>query len=510
MTGTRLRTLVVLAALLAGLTACEGTIEFQVEQLLGPDAPESSRTLKDQARAHSAAMCAAGTVSSTPDPAAVYGPGSVELVDSEPLDPGLEPPDDDHAATNAIWLRWRDDPRLTEREWRWMAAGEAMCDDGRLYTTLVLLPLQQLEGTIDLVARAAVGASQAPSLSADGRWVAFNAPGGLLPGGTYGSSQIFLWDRTTGTVRRLTDGFGDSYSASISADGSVVSFVSQAFNLAPGDQNLSGDDVYVWTRATGWIGRVTGGNSLSERASVSADGRWVAFSSFSSNLVPGDDNESGDVFLWDRTTRLTTRITAGNGSSGDPSISGDGSVVAFSSAASDLVPGDVNGVSDVFLWERTTGSFRAVAQGDRSGDAPAISDDGRYVAWHSFASDIVPGDTGGHRDVFRWDSVTGEVDGVTVGASSASLEPDLTSDGGIVAFYSYASDLVPGDANSAIDVFLWDAATDSTTRLTDGVWDSVLPSVSADGSRVAFQSAATDLVEPDENGYADVYLWTAP
>ena len=144
-------------------------------------------------------------------------------------------------------------------------------------------------------------------------------------------------------------------------------------------------------------------------ASISADGRYVAFISDASNLVPGDTNGVTDIFVYDRQTGTIERVsvaadgTQGNGGSCQPSISADGRYVAFSSYASNLVPGDTNGISDVFVYDRQTDTIERVSvaadgtQGNSYSWQPAsISADGRYVAFSSFASNLVPGDTNGN------------------------------------------------------------------------------------------------------------------
>jgi len=229
----------------------------------------------------------------------------------------------------------------------------------------------------------------------------------------------------------------------------------------------------------------TQGNDNSWDPSISADGRYVAFFSHASNLVPGDTNGKADVFVHDRVTGQTTRVsvasdgTEGNGYSWFPSISADGRYVAFESIASNLVPGDTNGVSDVFVHDRLTGQTTRVSvasdgtQGHSASDHPSISADGRYVAFESFASNLVPGDTNGKRDVFVHDRLTGQTARVSVASDGTqgngdSIYPSISADGRYVAFVSGASNLVPGDANGNIDVFIAAAAEPTAMRLQWG------------------------------------------
>jgi Tol biopolymer transport system component len=385
------------------------------------------------------------------------------------------------------------------------------------------------------------GASALPSISADGRYVAFlSGASNLVPGDTNGVDDVFVHDRLTGQTTRVsvasdgTEGNGHSESPSISADGRYVAFASYASNLVPGDTN-GVMDVFVHDRLTGQTTRVsvasdgTQGNGESRYPSISADGRYVAFMSYASNLVPGDTNGVMDVFVHDRLTGQTTRVsvasdgTQGNGDSVSPSISADGRYVAFMSYAYNLVPGDTNGKADVFVHDRLTGQTTRVSvasdgtQGNDGSGGASISANGRYVAFVSGASNLVPGDTNGVDDVFVHDRLTGQTTRVSVASDGTqgngdSWWPSISADGRYVAFMSWASNLVPGDTNGTWDVFVHDRLTGQTTRVsvasdgTEGNSDSIYPSISADGRYVAFQSWASNLIPRDTNGAWDVFV----
>jgi Tol biopolymer transport system component len=271
----------------------------------------------------------------------------------------------------------------------------------------------------------------------------------------------------------------------------------------------------------------TQGNSESGKTTfrppISADGRFVAFRSVASNLVSGDTNNQSDIFVHDRQTGVTERVsvasdgTQSNGDSGDPSISGDGRYVAFESGASNLVPDDNNAETDIFVHDRQTGVTERVSvasdgtQSNSGSENPSVSGDGRFVAYFSWASNLVPGDTNIWEDVFVHDRQTGVTELVSVAAdgtqadNDACVFPSISSDGRYVAFTSAAS-LVPGDANHHSDVFVHDRETRMTELVTiasDGTQGndhSRYSSISGDGRYVAFESAASNLVPGDANG----------
>jgi len=199
----------------------------------------------------------------------------------------------------------------------------------------------------------------------------------------------------------------------------------------------------------------------------------VAFYSDSDNLVPDDTNDQRDIFVHDRGTGQTTRVSVdssgaqGNNNSEYPAISADGRFVAFMSLATNLVAGDTNGVMDVFVHDRGTGQTTRVsvasggAQGNGTSAVPAISADGRFVAFYSYANNLVPGDTNRRSDVFIHDRGTGQTTRVSVAsgeaqANDSSEYPAISADGRFVAFESYADNLVAGDTNGVDDIFVRD------------------------------------------------------
>lgn len=383
--------------------------------------------------------------------------------------------------------------------------------------------------------------SSTPSISADGTVIAFQSNArNLVPGDT-GRSDIFVRDLETGITTRVSVGRGgnqadrESFAPSISADGTRVAFESFARNLVPGDTNGT-IDVFVRDLVAGATTLVSvnddGTQGSGQAPSMNADGTVVAFESSASNLVPGDTNSRPDIFVRDLVAGSTTRVSVdrsgaqANGSSTAPSINAEGTVVAFESNASNMVRRNAPAsFGDIYVHDLSAGSTKRVsiddnrAQGNGPSTKPSISADGATVAFQSSASNLVPGDTNGLVDVFVRDLVDGATSRVSVDDSGAqgnldTVAPSISDDGTVVAFSSGASNLVPGDTNDVFDIFLRDLVAGTTTRVSvkgsgnQSNGHSHAPSVGADGSEVAFFSDATNLVsgDGDTNGFLDVFV----
>jgi Tol biopolymer transport system component len=324
------------------------------------------------------------------------------------------------------------------------------------------------------------------------------------------------------------------YSASISADGSAIAFYSAASNLVAGDTN-GAPDVFVHSFPLGTTTRVSvdssgaEANATSDTAAISADGRYVAFGSLASNLVPGDSNGTYDVFVRDLLTGTTVRASVdssgaeANGPSLSPAISADGRYVAFHSQATNLAPGGTPGLYQVYLRDMATGSTQRASidlsgvAGNNHSLAPSISANGRFVAFSSLASDLVPVDTNGQMDVFVFDAALGTTDIASVSSAGvqgngASDSASISADGYRVAFESAADDLVSGDTNGVSDVFVRNLAIGTTIRASvdssgaQGNDKSNAPVFSPAGRYVAFESLATNLDPADGNLVSDVFL----
>ena len=263
--------------------------------------------------------------------------------------------------------------------------------------------------------------------------------------------------------------------SSISADGRYVAFASYATNLVPGDTN-GVNDIFVHDRQTGITERVSvdsygnQSNNGSLWLAISANGRYVAFTSWANNLVAGDTNGGPDIFVHDRQTRVTERVSVdsiGNQANPEsaspamsyPSISADGRYVAFVSGATNLMPDDTNGVNDIFVHDRQAGITERVSvdssgnQANNHSSRVFISAGGRYVAFASSATNLVPEYFGGV-NIFVHDLQTGITELVSKNANGESsnggsfpVNLSISTDGRYVAFDSLASNLILGDAD---------------------------------------------------------------
>ena len=375
-----------------------------------------------------------------------------------------------------------------------------------------------------------------PSMSLDGRYVAFWSDAPLLPGDTNNYRDIYLLDREECTLERISLGVGGAEpdwhcvfpSISPDPDGRWVAFHSRATNLATGDGN-GVEDVFVRDRLLGTTERVSvdssgaeGNGKCTNASALSSDGRYVAFASEASNLVAGDNNNYGDIFVRDRLLGTTERVSVHtSGLEGDDwndwaAMSHDGRYVAFCTGVA-FDPNDLNGTIDIYVRDRqssttTRASVDATGlTGDGAGYGTSISADGRYVAFYGLTGHV-PGDNNGVPDVFVKDMQTGAIERVSVGMGGAesdgvSTDATISADGNHVAFSSEATNLVVGDNNAWQDVFVYDRMTGSTEMMSvgpsgapgnslSGAWqvheDGI--AVSPDGQLVAFRSTASNIV----------------
>ena len=364
--------------------------------------------------------------------------------------------------------------------------------------------------------------SASPSISADGRFVAFQSfASNLMPGATLGVSHIYLHNRQTGGTTLVSVGpdgspaDDDSTSPSISTDGRFVAFQSFASNLVPGI-TLGMSHIYVHDRQTGSTRLVSvspdgsPADDDSTSPSISADGRFVAFQSFASNLAPGATVGISHIYVHDRQTGMIKLASVASGGSAadddsaSPSVSADGRFLAFQSFAASLTPGGTVGATNVFVHDRQSGVTGWVG----GGSSPAFSADGRFVAFQSLDPHGVP-------SVLVYDRQTETTVRVSVSSDGSpadddSTSPTISADGRFVAFQSLAANMTPGATLGMSHVFIHDRQAGETVLVSVSPGrspaddDSESPTISADGRFVAFQSFASNLIPGDTLGTLDI------
>ncbi|MBX7218566.1 MAG: hypothetical protein K1Y36_01355 [Blastocatellia bacterium] len=405
------------------------------------------------------------------------------------------------------------------------------------------------------------GASTEPSISSDGRYVAYTTEASnLVAGDTNLATDVLRRDTTVlgsvlVTVNAAVTASGNSSSSTprLSADGSAVVFVSLAGDLVNFD-TVGTNDVFIRSFATSTTQLLTvrigslfsaTGNAGSSGIQLSSDGRYAVFQSDATDLTANDTNTFGDIFWRDLQTGRTVLVSvnssgtgSGNGTSALPVLSRNGRYVAFFSSATNLVTTPTTGAGDIYLRDMNPGGSPGAVQlvsindagtsgGNNASYNPVVSDDGRYVAFVSNAFDLIPiaqDLNSGVSDVFWRDMLAASCrvvslrSDLTGAANNASDSPVLSFDGRYVVFASMGSDIAAGDANGQSDVFWRDmnpggpalpaqlvSANTSGTASGDGA--AMLPKASSNGRYVAFESFASDLVATDPNGSGSDVFW---
>jgi Tol biopolymer transport system component len=414
-----------------------------------------------------------------------------------------------------------------------------------LSTPVMIVPVSAAPGdltrvSVDSAGSQANGNSLRPAISDNGRFVAFaSAASNLISGDTNNVDDIFVKDRQTGAITRVSvssngaEANGGSTSPAISADGRFVAFYSDASNLVSGDTNGVAD-IFVHDRQNSQTTRVSVDSSGVEAnappfhdnfvVSISGDGRFVAYYSDASNLVSGDTNGVSDIFVYDRQTGQTRRASvASNGSQGDassrfPNLSSDGRYVTFASSATNLTAGDINGRMDIFVNDLQTGSTTMVsvntrgAQADGISTNPDISGDGRYVVFLSGSGNIDPraDEYFGKDLVYVHDRQTGQTTLASVDSDGSILtvglfdQPTISRDGRYVAFSFYDK----GNNNGILHIWFRDLQRGESRQVAGGSASAGHSTLSSDGSFVAFNTTS-NLGSGDTNGVSDVFVGEA-
>jgi len=401
------------------------------------------------------------------------------------------------------------------------------------------------------------GMSFDPSMSANGRFVAFTSlAANLVRGDTNGYSDVFVRDLRTGRTTRVSvssrgrPGNRGSYAGAISASGRHVAFCSYASNLAGRDRLPRGlhdyelepyRDVFVHDRVTGRTRMVSRGSRRTLRdpmrtpragscaPSISDDGRWVAYLLERTRMPVSDIDRPLHVMLWSAARggrRQLDRDASGRSANGDaeaPAVSGDGRFVAFNSGATNLVRGDTNGTWDTFVVARSGRRMRRVSVTPVGGQvvgesigAVDVSRTGRLVAFRSYARELHPKAQDAFADGYVKDRRTGVVDLVSLGtaateANGSLLDLSLSPDGRFAAFSTDAANLVPDETDASSDVFLRDRSLGRIAQVTLEEPSAGLGSSEADVARggvVAYASYSSTVVPGDTNDAADVFVRT--
>lgn len=313
---------------------------------------------------------------------------------------------------------------------------------------------------------------------------------------------------TGDVLTRITNGDNDSYQPTFSDDGNLVAFWSAATNLpgaADTDDGASTiTDAYLYNSTTGTITKITNGSTNIQNTMISGDGSVVVMASWAGNLVAGENNIWSDIYNWDVGTSTMTRLTHGNGESRRPSVSDDGRYVVFESQATNYnTPANTGGGSlwQIILLDTSTGTFTPITAGDRDSMMSNISGDGSTVVFQSAATNLLAGaDTDGFVDIYKWDRATGTTTRVTNGDDDSGYPtapvyqsaPGISDDGSRVVFRSVATDLVAGASTTTPDIYLDNSGT--LSRLTGSTAGSEHPAISGNGTFVVYDQAGAGML----------------
>ena len=388
------------------------------------------------------------------------------------------------------------------------------------------------------------GISREPAISQTGQFVAFRSSATNLDRDRCdrGIYQIYVSDRSAGTIRCVSvnangeEGDQGSFAPSISEDGRFVAFTSTATNLAGDDCDNGFNQIYVHDRTTGTTHCVSvnsngrEANQDSDASSISADGQWIAFDSAATNLSGNKcDNGFRHVYVRDRNSDTTICVSVrtngdeGNGPSVDPSISADGRFVVFHSTATNLSDRCDNGNSHIYRHDLDTGETICVSvntegkQGNGNSTLARLSADGRFVAFQSNPTNITTRCNNGFTHIYVRDTVEQRTTCASIDkngnqGNNHSGQASISSNGRFVAFSSAASNLGNKQCQSGnVQVFVRDRSNETTNcasvgpKKVEGNGQSINPALAADGTLVVFESEASNLVKKDTNNLRDVF-----
>ena len=392
-----------------------------------------------------------------------------------------------------------------------MAISAVLC---LLFACFIVFPQTVIAQPFDImqITNTTVGDSGSPSINADGSRIAFYSTSDLVPGNNVDvSSEIFLYNATTGTFTQITSTTGGSGSPSISADGTRIAFQSDR-NIVPPDNADLTYEIFLYNSTTSSIVQITNtpiGGSGNFTPAISADGTRIAFKS-DRDIVPTNNADGNfEIFIYNATAGTFIQITDTTaGDIGSPSINADGTRIAFNSNR-DLVGGSNADLNDeIFLYNTTAGTFTQITNTLAGGNySPSIDANGTRIAFYSNRNIVPPNNADGNSEIFLYSTTTGTFTQITNTSGGINNDVRMSSNGTRIAFESNR-DLVPGNnADLNGEIFFYDTTTGTFTQITNtpvgGTVDAV--SINANGTQVAFNSNR-DLTGANTDRNSEIFL----
>jgi uncharacterized repeat protein (TIGR01451 family) len=389
----------------------------------------------------------------------------------------------------------------------WVRASFAILVIAFMFLGALPEPTRAVFSTITQITSTTASANGSPSISGDGTHVAFRSTADLTGSNADGNTEIFLKELATAAFTQVTNTTrGFTFGASINGDGSRLA-LDFSDDLTGGNPDLSAE-IFLYDAATANLTQISSSTAFSRFPSISVDGTRIAFRSFG-NLTGDNADGNSEIFLYDRATAELTQITnVTAGGSDAASLSADGGRFAFYSTAN-LTGSNADGNSEIFLYDMASAAFTQITNSTAGfNQLPSLSADGGRIAFLATAN-LTGGNADGNAEIFLYDAATANLTQITNAAAGFSQFPSISGDGTRVAFSSTA-DLTAGNADGSEEIFVYDTATATLTQITDAAAGySTAPSISADGGHIAFQSNANP-TGGNADGSEEIFLATCP
>src|SRR5262249_32205128 len=362
--------------------------------------------------------------------------------------------------------------------------------------------------TITQLTSTAGSVNGSPSISDDGTRVVFRSSADLAGGNADGNTEVFLCEIASAGFTQVTNTTrGFTFGGSINGDGSRVALDFSA-DLTGGNPDLSAE-IFLYDTAGANLTQITNSTAAFSRSpSISADGTRISFRSFA-NLTGSNADGNSEIFLYEVATANLTQITnVTTGASDRPSVSVDGGRIAFQSTAN-LTGSNVDGNTEIFVYDVASAALTQITNSTTDhNQLPSISADGGRIAFQSTAN-LTGANTDGSEEIFLYDADTANLTQITNATAGFSQSPSISGDGTRIAFSS-TSNLTGGNADGSEEIFVYDPATAKLTQITDSAaGHSSAPSISGDGGRIAF-SSTSDLTGGNADGSEELFLATCP